>query len=184
MPGRKVAREDSVNQQAGGAGDTGREPGRGRPDREGLAPKVDPVLFARRRQAVEGETAIAVMARLASAGVGAEGAVVWRIEGSVGADDLGRQREFLSARTRFAPLMTCSRCLLPVRMAEIVTETRFRLAASEDEADREDRESDAVEVIAATPVLDLAGLVEDEAILALPMAPVHETCPPDGPPDV
>jgi uncharacterized metal-binding protein YceD (DUF177 family) len=31
-------------------------------------------------------------------------------------------------------------------------------------------------VIAASPNLDLAALVEDEAILALPMAPVHPAC--------
>ena len=146
---------------------------------QSLAPKVDPVLFARRRQAVQGRAPIALMARLVSAGVAPDGAVDWQVEGSVGQDDLGRQRDFLLARTRFAPVMTCSRCLAPVQLPEIVSETRFRLAASESQAEREDRESEAEEVIAATPVLDLAGVVEDEAILALPMAPTHGTCPPD-----
>ncbi len=151
--------------------------------RESLAPKVDPVQFARRRQVVEGQTPFTLMARLVSAGVAADaaadGAVAWRIEGSVGQDDLGRQRDFLLARTRFAPVMSCSRCLGPVQLPEIASETRFRLAASEAQAEREDREAETVEVIAATPVLDLAALVEDEAILALPMAPAHEICPPD-----
>jgi uncharacterized protein len=147
--------------------------------RDGLAPKVDPVMFARRRQVVDGHTPLALMTRLISAGVAAEGAVAWHMEGSVATDDLGRQRDFLLARTRFAPLMTCSRCLAPVRVADIRSETRFRLAASEAQAEREDRESETVEVIAATPVLDLATVVEDEAILALPMAPVHEVCPAD-----
>ncbi len=147
--------------------------------RDGLAPKVDPVAFARRRQKVEGHTPLALMTRLVSAGVAADGALAWHVEGSVGPDELGRQRDFLLARTRFAPVMTCARCLAPVRVVEIVSETRFRLAASESQAEREDRESDAVEVIAATPELDLADMVEDEAILALPMSPVHETCPPD-----
>lgn len=148
-------------------------------DREGLAPKVDPVLFARRRQVVEGRTPLSRMTRLTSAGVAADGSVAWHIEGTVGPDDFGRQRDFLVARTRFAPVMTCSRCLAPVRLAEIASETRFRLAASESQADREDRESETVEVIAVTAVLDLASVVEDEAILALPMAPAHEVCPPD-----
>jgi uncharacterized protein len=136
-------------------------------------------MFARRRQAVDGQTPLALMARLVNAGVADQGAVAWQIEGSVATDELGRQRDFLLARTRFAPLMTCSRCLAPVQVAEIRSETRFRLAASEAQAEREDRESETVEVIAVTPVLDLATVVEDEAILALPMAPVHETCPTD-----
>ena len=38
------------------------------------------------------------------------------------------------------------------------------------------REVDEEEVLAASPHLDLAALVEDEAILALPMAPAHVTC--------
>ncbi len=169
---------DRADQEAG-AGEVTLGVHGDRAGQEGVAPKVDPVLFARRRQAVEGQTPFARMPRLISAGVAADGAVAWRIEGSVAPDDLGRQRDFLLARTRFAPVMTCSRCLAPVRLAEIVSETRFRLAPSESQAEREDRESETVEVIAVTPVLDLAGVVEDEAILALPMAPAHEVCPSD-----
>ena len=72
--------------------------------------------------------------------------------------------------------MTCSKCLEPVQVPELVTDTRFRLAATENQAAQEDREADTEEVIAADPHLDLSALVEDEALLALPMAPSHPEC--------
>jgi uncharacterized metal-binding protein YceD (DUF177 family) len=63
------------------------------------------------------------------------------------------------------------------RLSRIVAERRFRLAASERQAEIEDRDAESVDVIAAVPRLDLAELVEDEALLSLPMAPAHERCP-------
>ncbi len=72
--------------------------------------------------------------------------------------------------------MTCSRCLGPIRIGPLAIRRRFRLAASERQADLEDRESESVEVIATGPRLSLADLVEDESILSLPMAPAHPDC--------
>jgi uncharacterized protein len=140
------------------------------------APKVDSVAFARRRETAEGRVEIATLARLVSAGVEARGMLGWEVEGFVGRDQLQRQREYLRVQTTFSPWMTCSRCLEPVLVPELHTDTRFRFAASEQQAATEDREAEEEEVIAASPHLDLAALVEDEAILALPMAPVHPAC--------
>ena len=102
--------------------------------------------------------------------------LVWAVEGFVGRDQLQRQREYLRVQTTFSPWMTCARCLEPVAVHELHTDTRFRFAASEQQAAAEDREAEGEEVIAGSPHLDLAALVEDEAILALPMAPVHSAC--------
>ncbi len=149
---------------------------RASPAESGPPPKVDSVAFARRREAVEGQVEISSLARLVSAGVEARGMLVWAVEGFVGRDQLQRQREYLRVQTTFSPWMTCSRCLEAVAVPELHTDTRFRFAASEQQAAAEDREADEEEVIAASPHLDLAALVEDEAILALPMAPVHPAC--------
>ena len=140
------------------------------------APRIDSVVFARRNEVLRGCLALSSMPRLLSAGVGGEGLLEWEIEGSVGRDELQRQREFLRVRTAFSPWMTCSRCLSPVQVATLKTDTRFRMAASEAQAAAEDRDEEEVEVMAANPHLDVAALVEDEAILALPMAPVHDSC--------
>ena len=139
-------------------------------------PTIDSTAFARKGEAIQGRVPVASLTRLLSAGVEARGMLHWAVEGFVGRDELQRQRDYLRVRTRFSPWMTCSRCLEPVEVAELHTDTRFRFAASEQQAAAEDREVDEEEVLAASPHLDLAALVEDEAILALPMAPAHVTC--------
>lgn len=133
-------------------------------------------MFARRREALHGTTALAGMARLQAAGVAPDGFLDWRVDGSMGKDDEQRVREFLRVQVRFSPWMICSRCLEPVQVQDLATDTLFRQAASESQAAREDQESEAIEVIAASTSLDLGALVEDEAILALPMAPAHDDC--------
>ena len=142
----------------------------------GPPPKVDSVAFARRRETAEGRVEISSLARLSRPAWRHGACSLWEVEGFVGRDQLQRQREYLRVQTTFSPWMTCSRCLEPVLVPELHTDTRFRFAASEQQAATEDREADEEEVIAASPHLDLAALVEDEAILALPMAPVHPAC--------
>jgi uncharacterized protein len=143
-----------------------------------LPDAVDPVQFARRRQQVAGTTPLADLARLVASDVAPDGSIAWQVSGETGRDELDRHRSFIDVRVRFAPTMTCVRCLEPVQVATIDNTRRFRLAASERQAELEDRDADQVDVIAETPRLDLATLVEDEAILALPMAPAHEHCAP------
>jgi len=154
-----------------------RLPSRGGDD-EGLArpPRIDSVAFARKGEECQGRLALSALPRLLSAGVAPEGRLQWSVRGSSGRDEMQRHREFLIVSTRFSPWMTCSKCLEPVQIHEIESATRFRLAAGENQATQEDKETDSVEVIAADPNLELVDLVEDEAILALPMAPGHADC--------
>ena len=145
-------------------------------------PRIDPIVFARKGEALQGRLPLSSMRRLQAAGVEAQGSLDWDAEGAVGRDEMQRQREFLRVRTRFAPWTTCSRCLEPLQIRGLSTNTLFRLAASEEQAAREDREADAFDVIAAVPGFDLAALIEDEAILAMPMAPAHDRCSWQAPP--
>ncbi len=134
------------------------------------------MVFARQRGSIAGSLALASLPRLLAAGVLPDGTLEWQVQGSTGRDESQRVREFLQVRTRFSPWLTCSKCLEPVQVGALATDTLFRLAASERQADLEDREAESFEVIAADPALDVALLVEDEAILALPMAPAHPDC--------
>jgi uncharacterized protein len=72
--------------------------------------------------------------------------------------------------------LTCQRCLAPVDVA-VSTDRSFRFVAEEETAAAED---DAAEedVLALSRSFDLLELVEDELLMALPLAPRHETCPP------
>ena len=151
----------------------------GDPLPEGPAPGIDPVRFARAGEQLAGVTLASRMPRLLGSGVldGAM-AVHWQLRGENARDELDRVRQFLVLSLRFAPVLACGRCLGPLAADEISVERRFRLAATERQADLEDPEAGSdVDVIAATPRLDLAALIEEEAMLMLPMAAAHEVCP-------
>ncbi|MDO5057082.1 MAG: DUF177 domain-containing protein [Lautropia sp.] len=145
---------------------------------EGLAPEIDPVRFAKGREQLVGSTAVSRMPRLMASGLLDENAVVhWRLRGETARDELDRVRQFLVLSLSFAPVLACGRCLGPLPVEPIESVRRFRLAASERQADLEDPDAGDVDVIAIVPRLSVAALIEDEAILALPMAAFHEACP-------
>lgn len=146
---------------------------------EGLAPDIDPVRFAKRHDMLEGRTPASMMPRLCASGLLDDGALVeWCVQGEVGRDELDRVRQFLVLSLRFSPVLSCGRCLGPVSGGRIESCRRFRLAATERQADLEDPEAGGdVDVIATVAKLPLAELIEDEAILALPMAVRHDVCP-------
>ncbi|MDO4637561.1 MAG: DUF177 domain-containing protein [Lautropia sp.] len=146
---------------------------------QGLAPAIDPERFARGGESLAGCTAVSQMPRLLASGLLEETALVhWRLEGELARDALDRIRPFLTLSLRFAPVLACGRCLGPLALDPLVVRRRFRLAASERQAGLEDPEAGSdVDVMAAVPRLELADLIEDEAMLALPMAAFHEVCP-------
>ncbi len=52
----------------------------------------------------------------------------------------------------------------------------FKLALTETQAEREDARADDYDVLAGSQRFDVLELVEDEAIMALPIAPRHDDC--------
>lgn len=72
--------------------------------------------------------------------------------------------------------LVCQRCLQPFGY-ELKSEATLRLAASEAELASWDAED--VEAVLATEPVEVQELVEDELLLSLPYAPVHEpqACP-------
>ncbi len=139
--------------------------------------RIDSRAFARAKSELSGALDGDSLGRLVEAGAATDGPIRWTVRGSTGHDDLDRLREFLTVRLEFTPILPCARCLEPVCLAPIVAETRFRFAASEDQAAREDREAGDCDVIAHDPALDLCSLVEDEVLLSLPMFAAHDQCP-------
>ena len=71
--------------------------------------------------------------------------------------------------------LECQRCLQPMQVP-LHAERRIFFVDGEEAAAALDAESDD-DVLALTPALDLADLVEDELLLALPLVPRHEQCP-------
>ena len=117
---------------------------------------------------LEGTLDIAASDRLADRVAEGEGAVQWRIEGTV--DGVGRPA--LAVTIAGSVPLTCQRCLgemaFPVEQTTVAV-----LARSEADADAVDASS-GDEVLVADHPLDPVALVEDELLLTLPYAPMHE----------
>jgi uncharacterized protein len=84
----------------------------------------------------------------------------------------GNGRPCLRLSVRGSMELTCQRCLGPIQVP-IAIDAELQLAESEREISEADDEIDRV---LASRHMDIASLVEDEVILALPMAPRHEQC--------
>jgi len=132
---------------------------------------ADVFRFAREAGSRQGETQVADFERLQGLVASDVGAVRWELVGGVDADDKPMLKLTLRGRLR----LQCQRCLgemdwdLAVDSALMPVRAGQALPADELEND----EFDAIEVDGE---LDVLSLVEDEIILALPIAPRHEDC--------
>ena len=74
-------------------------------------------------------------------------------------------------------VLTCQRCLAPSTHS-LTLERRFRFVATEEEAERLDEQAgDDEDVLALSARVNMAELLEDELIMALPLVALHEVCP-------
>lgn len=71
--------------------------------------------------------------------------------------------------------LTCQRCLGPVEVP-LSVDRLFRFVADEDQAAAQDEVAEE-DVLALSRSFDLMELVEDELLMEMPLAPMHEVCP-------
>jgi len=71
--------------------------------------------------------------------------------------------------------LTCQRCLQAVQVP-VAIDRSFRFVADEEAAAAQDDESEE-DVLALSRTFDLRELLEDELLMALPLAPRHDVCP-------
>ena len=76
---------------------------------------------------------------------------------------------------RAAITRECQRCLQPVAL-DLTVDRWFRFVADEATAAALDADSED-DVLVLSRHFDLAELIEDELLLALPLVPKHEPCP-------
>ncbi|MCZ8340913.1 MAG: DUF177 domain-containing protein [Burkholderiaceae bacterium] len=138
-------------------------------------PTIDTHEFTRRGDTAAGEVSLAGLERLGSMLTSVDGALAWRLAGrsELGVD--GSRSPLLHLGLRAAVAMRCVRCLEPVGVP-LEVERDYRLVASEAQAEHEDADEDEVDLLVSSRRFDLASLVEDEAIMALPPAPRHDGC--------
>lgn len=115
--------------------------------------------------------------RLAQEFVNPEAMLQFRVCG--GQDARGRPQ--LRCVVQGSLEVQCQRCLKPVSVT-VDSDRLLYLAASETEADRLEAAlaDEDIEVMVAGQNLDLAGVVEDEVLLSLPIVPMHADCSMDS----
>jgi uncharacterized protein len=135
---------------------------------------IDAFDFCRINGSREGTTPVAEMTRLIKDCFDSSGMLTWRLDGSAG--KIGYPQLTLSVSGTVQ--LTCQRCLTPFSY-EIDSSTVLVLAKDDEHADEvEDIIADeAIDVIVGSRAMDIADLVEDEALLALPFSPKHDVCP-------
>lgn len=117
------------------------------------------------------------MERLAheTPGLQPDSAVHWRADGELrpheGADDAVWVHLTASA----AVPLTCQRCMSPV-LVPLEVDQWYRFVATEEIAMAEDDQSEE-DLLVMAPQFDLLAVLEDELLMALPLVPMHETCP-------
>ncbi|MCA1322726.1 YceD family protein [Herbaspirillum sp. alder98] len=138
---------------------------------------IDAFEFCRHKQQAQGQVPVAELGRLAQETVDRSGAISWALSGDI--DKLGHAQ--LSLAVSGVVHLTCQRCLTALPF-EIDSKSLLVLAKDEAQADAIEQllDDDQIDVIVGSAAFDAANLVEDEALLALPVAPKHDVCPDSG----
>ena len=108
-------------------------------------------------------------------GLDPEELVHWQARGELrpkaGADD----EVWLHLSVQVALPLTCQRCLTSVA-TDLMVDQWYRFVATEEIAIAEDDEAEE-DLLVMAPQFDLLALLEDELLMAVPLVPMHETCP-------
>ncbi|UCH46730.1 MAG: DUF177 domain-containing protein [Betaproteobacteria bacterium] len=134
---------------------------------------VDSVQFAKQHAVERRSVAVSEFKRLAQLVLSDEGEFEVGLEGFEDSEG----RPCLQLHVAGSMTVTCQRCLEPLELG-IVSDHRFVLAESEQDLMDPGDEADDVDSLLADSKLDAMALAEDEILLQIPMAPVHEenTC--------
>jgi uncharacterized protein len=127
---------------------------------------IDSLEFAHGGKELRGDVQVVELGRLADSVYDCSGTLQYTL---VGHTD-GRQRPRLRLRVAGAIGLRCQRCLgkLPYQVALDASLLLLSEDSGSDTAEVED-----LDAVAADPALDVWSLVEDEVLLALPIAPRH-----------
>jgi uncharacterized protein len=129
---------------------------------------IDSLEFAQAEQSIAGSVPVASLKRLEDVLFDTEGAVSYEVRGGRNA----RNRPQLELRITGRLHLQCQRCLGLLNYAVDVTNILL-LVPRGTQADDDLEDPEAPDAIEANPELDVAGVIEDEVLLSLPLAPRH-----------
>lgn len=137
---------------------------------------TDPLKFAADGARLSGAVPVAELSRLVSVVVDTAGVVSYELVGESG---VGRSLG-LKFKASVVLQLCCQRCL-GVMEWSLDRASILQLVRPGTPIPDEELENDEFDVIEATLDMDVLALVEDELLLAVPLAPRHESCDPPRP---
>ena len=132
-------------------------------------PVVDSVQFAKQHAAKQCSVAVSEFKRLAQVVLDDEDEFEVGLEGFEDSEG----RPCLHLRVAGSMTVSCQRCLEPLVLA-IASDRRFVLVEREQDLMNLEEEADDVDSLLADSKLDALALAEDEILLQIPMAPMHD----------
>lgn len=132
---------------------------------------LDCLEFARTGGVFERRIELGELPRLADVLAVATGSLAVRIEGWRDAEG----KSWLQLDVAGVPALRCQRCLGEVELPLQIS-SRLRLVAPGEAWPDDELDDDSADAIDAGEELSVSSLVEDEVLLALPIAPRHESC--------
>jgi len=132
---------------------------------------IDSIEFARERRRMAGKLAVSSMSRLADMLADGGGSVSWVVSGDCDAE----HKPFLIIEVAGELQLKCQRCLGALTHG-LKIRSHLQLVPRGAAWPDEDLEDDRVDPIEASDSQPVLALVEDEILLALPIAPRHQSC--------
>ena len=141
------------------------------------ATKVNMQAFAEAGIPLNQVTPLLNLERLALESVGLQPDLMvnWQASPELRAGSTGAMDIWLHLVADTSVPLTCQRCMGVVPTA-LQVDQWYRFVASEDVAMAEDDASEE-DLLVLSPQFDLIEVLEDELLMALPLVPMHVTCP-------
>lgn len=136
---------------------------------------IDGFEFARSGKHLGGQARIADMDRIADALASNSGELEWTLLGRRSEDHEGQFELIVGISAELQ--LRCQRCLEPLQF-RLMIDRRLLLVAPGKDWPEEDVENEHVDAIAASAEMAVEVLIQDEVVLALPIAPRHDSCDP------
>ncbi len=128
-------------------------------------------MFARTARVLEGTLPVVALERLQDLLAGAEGDLTYRVEGFKG----DRGEPMLQVQVSGVLQLACQRCLKAVPF-DLDVDALLELVPEDASLSQDELEDDTRDFLPVAKELDVAEMLEDEVLLALPVAPRHEKC--------
>lgn len=130
---------------------------------------INSAEFAREAQHLEGQITLQQLARLHDQLASTDGTVHYVLQGGL----TERREPRIECTITSSVQLVCQRCLSALAH-QMTAHSQLILVNSEAQLPALEEEDPSADYMVANPAFDVIALVEDEILLALPIAPMHE----------